>query len=83
MALNDSDKAIVREIAWQVADALQQRWHAQVAQAIETHALKCDTGFTVRRWGAQAKAILVGVFLGGLLVGGASVGGILRLVGLI
>ncbi len=75
MALTDGDKAIVREIAWEVSDTIMERIEKRQDEQIEAHQSNCPTGRAVSR----AKWLFVGIAIGAGLVGSSGTFAALKL----
>lgn len=76
MSLTDGDKAIIKNMGFQVGEIISKRLREEWMRDLEDHQLKCPTMNTVRTW----KILAVGVFIGGLLVGGGATATILNLL---
>jgi uncharacterized protein (DUF2062 family) len=65
MSLDEGDKAIVQEIAWQVGKAVGQEIGDRLSAQIREHALTCSTAKLVEAWRNRAVGIVVGSVIGG------------------
>ncbi len=71
----EEQKALIREIAWEVGDAISARFDKRIDERIERHRLKCP--FNRFLW------ILIGVLLLGGLLGGLAGSGAMNALRLI
>lgn len=75
MALNDGDKAIVREIAFEASKVVAEELGKAMATKLRLHSLSCPAVKTVERW----RMMLIGGILGGAIIGSGSAVGLLEL----
>ena len=71
--LNEGDKAIVREIAFEVAGVLKDELTNGFKMQIELHRLNCPATEAVKEWPKQAKmfskGFVIGLVLSGIVLG--------------
>lgn len=58
--MTEGEKAIVRQIAFEVGDVLMNRFQKEIIDGIRNHANTCNTKETVKK----AKYLLIGVGIG-------------------
>lgn len=73
MSLDDGDKAIVREIAFEVAGVLKEELTDGFKTQIELHTSRCPAVEAVKQWPKEAKSFSKG-FIIGLVLGGIALG---------
>ena len=76
MALNEGDKAIVRDIAFEVGEVLKKSF----TERIEAHQCTCPTAQAVGRWRGQLKALAMGIAIGAAIIGSGGTLGLLKLL---
>ena len=66
MALTEGDKALVKELAWDVADTVATRMQREITESIALHQALCPHGQRMNRliW------IIAGACAAGMLFGG-------------
>lgn len=80
MAMDEGEKAIITEIAWKVGDALMEKFEEKLQTKIELHSLTCTTTKAVIGFRGKAKALIIGIALGGAIVGSGGTVGVLKLL---
>ena len=74
MALNEGDKAIVRDIAFAVGDVLMKRFDERIAN----HGFTCPAAQAVSKWRGQLKALVIGIAIGAAIIGSGGTIGLLK-----
>jgi len=79
MPLDEGDKAIIREIAFEVAVILKRELKNARDEAIKIHALECPAKDAIKRWPKQITFLAIGIGIGS----GGGVALIIKLFGLV
>jgi hypothetical protein len=72
MSLTEGDRAIVREIAFEVAKVANEESDKRLANAIKVHGLECPTAKRVRDTYMLTKGFIIGVIVIAAIVGGST-----------
>ncbi len=78
--MDEGEKAIIKAIAWEVGDALMEKFEEKLQTKIKLHSLACETTKTVNKWSGQAKTLIIGIAIGAALVGSGGTVGIMKLL---
>ena len=76
MPLGEGDRAIVREIAFEVATVMKAESRKSLENAIKMHGLECPAKKAIAEWPKQAKifsrGFVLGLVLMAIILGGVS-----------
>lgn len=78
--MDDGERAIIKEIAFEVGETLMERFDKTLAHKIEHHQLTCEVVSQVKKWQGQAKTLIIGIAIGAAIVGSGGTVGVLKLL---
>jgi hypothetical protein len=81
VVLDDGDKAIVREIAWEVGDKIGERIATTLHESIHAHTESCPTGRLLDAYRNKLKGIVIGVSIGATIFGAGGALSVAKLLG--
>ncbi len=79
MDFEAGEKAIIKDIAFEVGETIIKRLNETLTARIKLHQLSCPTADEVNKWRGQAKGLVIGIALGAALVGTGGTIGFLKL----